>query len=566
MFGFLSSQVRDDPDPLQSSKAVSVWLRHLPTLDVMVRQQQVMTTFDGMRQSRRSIDLDRVGAIQFLDTALGADRRILIKQYVENFERAARLADRAWQAAQEMSQGFIYAYQTCLEHALADSANPRWRNVVPQLFARLVHFHGTDAKLRVFRHERWIPAKWTGLHHLYARASELGVDRTPVALASAGPGAMRWSVEQEYAYVLLIQQLNTGNLCPSETDWASAQMRAWCRKLEFESISGSSEGFYVDLTSKRGLSRRTGGEAGPMIRYLDTTPLADQLERAIHALRQAEIGEPGTAAFVTQQRIAILEKVRPVVAPNLHGDLRRAPRSAVSVSAKVRVGLARICAELAPRQAAEPANDADAGSEQIEVFAVADTPRAKPRVPDEHDSLTASIGSLADPSWQVKDRSIAGLRIAAAGGIGQSLVLGALVAVRQSDGADWVLGAVRRLSKVSSDEVDAGISIIADRIVPITVHAKRAAKDDLGIVVNGVDLSTMGARFEALYLPPPSRPEKPLTVKTLIVPTSEYADGRHIVLTTGHSMYTIALRHLVEQRAEWSWVAFQIVDKQPMQG
>jgi hypothetical protein len=29
-------------------------------------------------------------------------------------------------------------------------------------------------------------------------------------------------------------------------------------------------------------------------------------------------------------------------------------------------------------------------------------------------------------------------------------------------------------------------------------------------------------------------------------------------------MYTIALRHLVEQRAEWSWVAFQIVDKKPM--
>ena len=42
------------------------------------------------------------------------------------------------------------------------------------------------------------------------------------------------------------------------------------------------------------------------------------------------------------------------------------------------------------------------------------------------------------------------------------------------DAADWVLGAVRRLNKVSNDEVEAGVSIIADRIVPITVHAKRA--------------------------------------------------------------------------------------------
>ncbi len=563
MFGFLTSQAKDEPDPLQTSRAVSAWLRHLPTLDVMARQHHVMGIFDAMRQSRRPIDLNRVAAIQFLDTALGADRRQLIKQYVENIDRAARVADRAWQAAQELSQGFVYAYQSSLERALADSANPRWKTVIPQLFARLLHYHGTDAKLRVFRHERWIPAKWTGLHHLYARASELGVHRIAISLASAGPGAMQWSAEQEYTYVLLVQQLNTGNLSPAEIDWASAQMRAWGRKLEFETLPRSSEGFFVDLASKRGLMRRTGGESGPMLRYLDTTPLSDQLERAIHALRQAEIGEPGAAAVVNQQRIAILEKVRPVVAPNLHGDLRRSPRTAVTVAAKVRVGLARICAELAPRESAEPANDADAGSEQIEVFAVADRPRSRPRIPDENDSLAASIGSFSDPAWQVKDRSVAGLRIAASGGIGQSLVLGALVAVRQSDAADWVLGAVRRLSKVSNDEVEAGVSIIADRIVPITVHAKRAAKDDLGIVVNGVDVSTMGARFEALYLPPPSRPEKPLTVKTLIVPTSEYADGRNIILSTGRSMYTIALRHLVEQRAEWSWVAFQIVDKKP---
>ena len=90
-------------------------------------------------------------------------------------------------------------------------------------------------------------------------------------------------------------------------------------------------------------------------------------------------------------------------------------------------------------------------------------------------------------------------------------MLGALVAVRQSDAVDWVLGAVRRLNKVSNDEVEAGVSIIADRIVPDHASTrKRAAKDDLGIVVNGVDVSTMGARFDALYLPPPSRPEKPL--------------------------------------------------------
>jgi len=42
---------------------------------------------------------------------------------------------------------------------------------------------------------------------------------------------------------------------------------------------------------------------------------------------------------------------------------------------KTRVGLARICVELMPKAVVEPANDPDAGNEQIEVFAVADRTR-----------------------------------------------------------------------------------------------------------------------------------------------------------------------------------------------
>ena len=83
--------------------------------------------------------------------------------------------------------------------------------------------------------------------------------------------------------------------------------------------------------------------------------------------------------------------------------------------------------------------------------------------------------------WQVKDRSVAGLRIAASGGIGQSLALGALVAVRQSDVTDWVLGVVRRLNKVSNDEVEAGVSIIAERLVPVTLHAQARGEGRPGL-------------------------------------------------------------------------------------
>ena len=564
MFSFLGRESKDASDPLTSGRSTSAWLKQLPTLDVIGRQQHVMHAFDAIRQSRRPFDLGRVQAVEYLDSALGADRRQLTKQYVENHDAAGKLAERIWQASYDLAQGFLHAYQSGLEEALRQDGNARWKAAVPLLFARLLHYYGTDAKLRVFRFERWIPGKWMEVHRAYIRATELGVDRTPALLGTAGPNATAWTPEQEYLNVLLIHQLNTGNMTPSQIDWASSQLRAWSRKLALDAIPRSPEGFFVDLAGKMGLVRRTGIDAGSMLRYVDTTPVAESLERAIHALRQAEATDLGPAAPINQLRIAILEKVRPAVAPGLSTELRKDPRIACQVSARVRIGLARICRELSVKGAADAA--AEGTGEQIEVYAVPDGPRVRRPAHDEHDSLAMSLSSFSDPMWQVKDRSVAGLRIAASGGIGQALALGGLVAVRQPDVPDWVLGVVRRLNKLSNDDVEAGVSLVAERVVPVVLHTKRDPKEDLGFVVNGIDMSTVGARFDGLYLPPPSRPDKPLTVKTLIVPTSEYAEGRQVILTTGRSVYTIALKNLIEQRSEWSWTAIQIIDKRSRDG
>ncbi len=562
MFGFLTPGTKEAADPLTSPKAAAAWLRQLPALDVIGRQQQVMRAFDAMRASRKPIEIARVQAIEYLDAALGADRRQLTKQYVENYDSAVKLAERIWQSIYDLAQGFIYAYQTALEEALSQDGNSRWKPLTPLLFARLTHYYGTDAKLRVFRFERWIPGKWVELHRTYLRAAELGMDRVPAVLGNGGQSTTSWTVEQEYIYVLLIHQLNTGNMSPPQLDWATSQLRAWSRRLQIDAVPRSLEGFFVDIAGRTGLGRRTGNDSGSMLRYLDTTPLTEQLDRATAALRQAEGTDQGPAAPINQQRIMILEKVAPSVAPNLNAELRRDTRIECAITATVRIGLSRISQELAQRDNNVALAEAGGLHEHIEVFAVNDGSRVQTRrVPEEHDSLVASLSSFSDPMWQVRDRSVAGLRIAASGGIGQSLALGALVAVRQSDVSNWVLGVVRRMNKVSTDEVEAGMSIIADRIVSVTLHAVRQPKDDMGFIVDGIDVSTMGARFPGLYLPPPSRPDKPLAVKTLIIPTQEYTEGRNIILTTGRSVYTVALRHLVEQRAEWSWAAIQIVEK-----
>jgi cyclic-di-GMP-binding protein len=561
MLGFLTPQAREAADPLQNAKTAAAWLRELPALDVIGRQQHVIRALDGVRKGQRAIDINRVTAIEFVDAALGADRRQLIKQYIENAESSPKLAERIWQALWEMSQAFTLAYQNALTAALTEAANARWKVMLPLLFVRLIHFHGTDAKLRVFKYERWIPAKWMELHQAYLRSCELSCDRNPVALPAAGAGAQAWSAEQEYLYVLLMHQLNTGNLGPAEVDWASSQLRAWSRRLALEQIPKSVEGFFVDLAGRCGLVRRNGNDRGSVLRYVDTTPLAEAMDRAVGALREAEATDQGPIAAINQQRLAVLRKIQPALSPTTLTDLRRDPRTSVAVSARVRIGLSRICQDLAAKAAGDPPEVG--GAEQIEVFPVAGAPRVRRKHSVEDDSLAASLSSWSDPMWEVKDRSVAGLRIAATGGIGQSLSLGAIVAVRQSDAEGWLLGVVRRLNKVSNEEVEAGVNIIAERVVGVTLAAKRRPHEDMGYVIDGLDLSTMGERFEGLYLPPPSRPDKPLAMKTLIVPTTEYQEGRNVILTTANSIYTVAFRYLVEQRPDWSWATIQIIEKQP---
>ena len=562
MFGFLNPSVRDASDPVVSPKAAAAWLGEMPSLDIVARQQLVVRALEGMRQSRRPVDFSRAHALQYLDAALGADRRQLFKQYVESLESKPKVSERLWQASLDLAQGFIAAYQHVLETALAPSSFGRWKPQVPILFARLVHYYGTDAKLRVCKHEHWIPAKWVELHRTYMRASELGVERVATALGGNHGSGTQWSVEQEYVYALLVHQLNSGNLSPPNLDWAVSQIRTWSRRLELAALPKTMEGFFVDLAGRTGLLRRTGQDSGAMLRYLDTTALAEQLDMTLAALRHSEETDQGPVGPINQQRALILDKARAAIAPNLNTDMRRDPRTPCVVAARVRIGLPRILHELSkPPGDADRADSVVGNNEQIEVYAVAGPVRATRPVTDEADTLSASLATFSDPVWQVKDRSVAGLRIYAGSGVGQSLTLGALVGVRQSDVSGWVLGVVRRLNKLSTDEVEAGVSLIAERVVPVTLNAKREVKQDMGIVVNGFDASLLGPKIEGLYLPPPSRPDKPLVVKTLIIPTHEYAEGRKIILTTGRSLYTVAMRQLVEQRADWSWIAISIVEK-----
>jgi hypothetical protein len=161
----------------------------------------------------------------------------------------------------------------------------------------------------------------------------------------------------------------------------------------------------------------------------------------------------------------------------------------------------------------------------------------------------------------VGNRSATGLCLVALTALGQSLALGTLVAIREPGGGDWALGVVRRVARPTLDRTEAGVSLIASRAIAVALHAWRQAREDMGIVVDGVDVSTIGTRFDGLYLVTPSRSDRSPAAKSLIIPTSEYGEGRNSILITTRTVYTVALGEALERHLDWTWAAIDIVSR-----
>ena len=87
------------------------------------------------------------------------------------------------------------------EHA----GSGKWQALLPQLVARQIVHLGHDAKVRLYRYEQWIPAKWAELHGLFSLACTQQIERQQLLLEADG-GAT--TIEHEYLITLVLQLMN----------------------------------------------------------------------------------------------------------------------------------------------------------------------------------------------------------------------------------------------------------------------------------------------------------------------------------------------------------------------
>ena len=180
-------------------------------------------------------------------------RESLVTQYLEHASRSSKIENQLWQALFELSQGFLACYGEFAREIARHAQSKKWQTLLPELIARQIIHHGLDARIRLFRYEQWIPAKWTELHALFTLACSRQIERHPVV---ADAGGDTTTIEHEYLVALILQLVNSGNMTPKHVDWVSSHLDEWCQPLRLTLEPSSVTSFYVDLGSRAGLRRR----------------------------------------------------------------------------------------------------------------------------------------------------------------------------------------------------------------------------------------------------------------------------------------------------------------------
>jgi hypothetical protein len=236
---------------------------------------------------------------------------------------------------------------------------------------------------------------------------------------------------------------------------------------------------------------------------------------------------------------------------------RSADRSVHAGECRVAFGFKTICKMLAEieekKVQAAKANESYNYSETAAMYVYGFLNEEISKRRDNEKKIFAPPGKVYGEPAQVLDRSATGCRIAVAASLVGPSELGTLVAMREDELAPWAVGIVRRIRKMTADQVEVGVQLIAPAVARVSLRSQRQVKDTLaGYSVNGVHAMTHGERVDGLCLEPMSRTEQAAGMN-VILPTAEYRSAQQMTLQDGPEGFNIMLRQALERQAEWTW-------------
>jgi hypothetical protein len=552
MFGF----GKTNKDPLADVKAAERWLAALSANDPLAMQHDVLALLSKQSESNAHRAPASLEAVLRVDLRTRSLRKTLTAQYLEHAARSTKIENQLWQAMFDLTQGFLVCYGIFAREVSLHGQNNKWQALLPELLERQIVHLGLDAKIRLFRYEQWIPAKWSELHAVFSLACDRQIERGPLVT-----GEDTTTIEQEYLIALLLQLVNAGNLTPKQVEWVAREMNEWCQPLRLTLEPSSVTSFYIDLGSRTGLRRRSPAPLEGRVLFLDTRPLHAVLMQSVSLLQQKIRRQPLSQKTARRsEQLALVTKLASQVDPEFKPFARRGERTAAVGTVDAIVGFAKISGYLREeeRKPARVSDSAQSFGDTMELATFGRTRNEKDRQKEQARRRLATFTAPGGP-WEVKDVSQTGFRLLAPMSIANSVTLGTLVALRPQGQQVWALGIVRRMRRLTIDRAEIGLQVIANGLSGVELIEQRKSLD-ADYSVDGEATTINGRIFHGLYLSLRKR-EAGQAIQSLIMPAVEYQPAKRFKLQTTNSTNAIRLGRLLEQQPEWVWTAVEPFDR-----
>ena len=536
--------------PLGDPRSAERWLASLPANDPLVAQRSIVAELRALAARtalRRPSTLEGVFSVDAYANGLA---RTLTAQYVAHVGRSPKIGDQLWQTLFELAEAFQECYAAFARELGDRSSGGKWQALVPGLIGRQIVHLRQDAKLRLYRCERWVPAKWSGLFGPFTRACGHRFEREPLRFDPMGGPT---TIEREFLMTLLLHLANPGNLTPKEVEWIAGQLDAWCQPLRLTVTPTSSTTFYVDLTGSGGLRRRSLAPLEGRGLFVDLRPLHALLVQNRTVLEQTVRNEPRSESTSQyRKQLELFNKLASRIDPEYRPLPRRGERKTASGPIDAIVGFPSICAYLRRDRTAATA-PVDTGRSFGNTMELAVFGRTRSEPGSRLGPVSGRLAALTAPggTWEMKDISASGFRLNAPMGAATELTLNTLVAIRRRDQEAWVLGIIRRMRRLSAQEVEIGLQLIANTLASADLCEQRKVRE-ADYSVNGEIPTVTGREFQGLFLLFNRREGGP-PVQSLIVPAVEYHASRHYTLRTGVSPRTMRYGRVFERHADWVW-------------
>ena len=533
MPSFDPPSIKPDAAPdFKDSSGCAKWLQSLPLINVGPAHIRLLGQLDELN-AYDVAPAERLKILELLRKPVSFVQKEHSKKFSSRPAPLAKPEREILDNVHALWDALSYGYQHCLK-AVEGGASGMSAALIGQ---RVLWCTGQKMVAYYQAYQDVREREWKLLHSVYSLVEDRSVagDEVP----HPDHKGRQTTCTETYAQILLIDLANPGKLTPRQIELISLWLERWTPKISIGRSTPAASGdalapLVIDLSGVAGASRRT--PEGDTTRVLDIHELGSSVRKRVGLLRKGEtpaalgLGEDVTASLAESLLTMLYHRWCEDKQSRAH------PRRSASGTAQTCSGMAAVHYFVTGRAFPMRGSRQMTQAQHNEIATLG-------RVATRHEEEPGPAPDFAVETWQIKDESASGLRIARVDPAASSrLMLGQLLGIRLADAKAFLLCTVKWLSVSGEFELRAGVQILPG--IP------------QGIAVRAAGAVTSAEEYMPAFLLPAVAALQ--TPETLVLPAGWFKPSREIEVLTDRPG-KLRLASVIDRGADFECVTFEAV-------